>query len=109
MNSNANSRSDWRRVDAMTDEDINRAAETDPDNPPLTKEQPSRMRPAREVVPEIVDAYNRGELRRRGPQKAPTKVATTIRLDPDVIAYFKASGRGWQTRLNDTLRRAIGK
>jgi uncharacterized protein (DUF4415 family) len=93
----------------MTDEEITRAAESDPDNPPLTEEDFKRMRPARETHPEIVSAYQRGEMRRRGPQKAPTKVATTIRLDPDILEYFKAWGPGWQTRLNDTLRHAIGK
>jgi uncharacterized protein (DUF4415 family) len=43
----------------------------------------------------------------RGPQKAPTKVLTTIRLDADVIEYFKAQGPGWQTRINDALRKAM--
>lgn len=79
------------------------------DSPELTEDELARMRPARETQPEIVEAQNRGGLRVRGPQKAPTKVATTIRLDPDVVEYFKAGGRGWQTRLNDTLRRAINK
>ena len=42
--------------------------------------------------------------RRRGVQKAPTKVPTTIRFDADVLAELKASGRGWQTRVNDAMR-----
>lgn len=42
--------------------------------------------------------------RRRGAQKAPTKVPTTIRFDADVLAKLKASGRGWQTRVNDAMR-----
>jgi uncharacterized protein (DUF4415 family) len=42
--------------------------------------------------------------RRRGAQKAPTKVPTTIRFDADVLAELKASGRGWQTRVNDAVR-----
>jgi len=45
------------------------------------------------------------ELRRaRGPQKAPLKVPTTIRFDADVLAELKASGKGWQTRVNDAMR-----
>lgn len=45
-------------------------------------------------------------LRRgRGPQKAPTKVLTTIRLDADVIAFFRAQGAGYQSRINDELKR----
>jgi uncharacterized protein (DUF4415 family) len=39
----------------------------------------------------------------RGPQKRPTKVAVTVRYSPEVVEYFKASGDGWQTRMNDAL------
>ena len=45
--------------------------------------------------------------RTRGKQKAPTKEHISIRLDADLAAHFRASGPGWQTRLNDTLRRAV--
>jgi uncharacterized protein (DUF4415 family) len=41
----------------------------------------------------------------RGRQQAPTKVLTTIRLDADVLAFFRAQGRGYQTRINEELRR----
>ncbi len=61
----------------------------DPDNPPWSEEM---LGPP---------AVRRG----RGPQKAPTKVLTTIRLDADVIAFFRAQGRGYQTRINEELRR----
>jgi uncharacterized protein (DUF4415 family) len=44
------------------------------------------------------------EQRRRGPGRAPRKVPTTIRFDPDVLAALKASGKGWQTRVNDAMR-----
>ena len=40
----------------------------------------------------------------RGPQKAPTKKRTALRIDPEVLAYFRATGSGWQTRINDVLR-----
>jgi uncharacterized protein (DUF4415 family) len=43
--------------------------------------------------------------RGRGPQKVPTKVLTTIRLDADVIAFFRSLGPGYQSRINDALRR----
>jgi uncharacterized protein (DUF4415 family) len=42
--------------------------------------------------------------RRRGPGKAPRKTPTTIRFDPDVLAALKATGKGWQTRVNDAMR-----
>lgn len=41
--------------------------------------------------------------RRRGPQKAPTKEQVAIRLEPEVLAAFRASGPRWQTRLNAAL------
>lgn len=43
----------------------------------------------------------------RGPQKQPTKVAVTVRYSPEVIDYFKATGAGWQTRMNDALREYV--
>ena len=43
-------------------------------------------------------------LKKRGPQKSPTKVPTTIRFDADVLAELKASGKGWQTRVNEVVR-----
>lgn len=47
--------------------------------------------------------------RGRGPQKNPTKVLTTIRLDADVMAFFRAQGRGYQSRINDALRKVVAK
>jgi len=47
--------------------------------------------------------------RGRGPQKTPTKVLTTVRLDADVLAFFKAQGHGYQTRINDELRKVVKK
>lgn len=40
----------------------------------------------------------------RGAQKAPTKVPVTIRLSPDVVERFRATGEGWQTRVNAALQ-----
>ena len=41
----------------------------------------------------------------RGPQKTPTKQQVTLRLDRDVIEKFRATGTGWQSRVNDALRK----
>jgi uncharacterized protein (DUF4415 family) len=75
---------------------------TDKDNPPLTDEMLARMRPTRDVLPELV--RKRGQ---RGPQQAPTKAQVTLRLDRDVVDQLRASGPGWQTRANDILRRSV--
>lgn len=49
----------------------------------------------------------RRKLRGRGPQKTPTKIVTTIRLSPEVIGAFRATGRGWQTRMDELLLAAV--
>jgi len=76
----------------------------------LTHEDIRRMRPIAEVLPAellaILPKRKRGE---RGPQKTPTKEQVTLRLDNDVLAYFKERGPGWQTRINDTLKRSMAR
>jgi len=48
--------------------------------------------------------------RRRGRPKAAThKVAVTVRLEPHVVEFFRRSGPGWQTRMNDTLARFVAR
>lgn len=76
----------------------------DIDNPEWTAEDFKRSKPAEEVVPDVVKAYRRA----RGPQKAPTKRLVSLRLDPEVLGYFRATGRGWQKRINAALRKAAG-
>ncbi|MCL4485783.1 MAG: BrnA antitoxin family protein [Nitrospirae bacterium] len=71
------------------------------DIPELTEEDFSRMNPAPEVVPEIVEAYRRSRGR---PPKTVTKIPITLRLDADIVESFRRTGRGWQTRMNDALR-----
>ena len=41
------------------------------------------------------------------PRPGPAKVALSLRLDADVVAAFRATGPGWQTRINDALRDAL--
>jgi len=71
----------------------------------LTEQDMARFRPAHEVLPLALQKTL--GIRRRGPQKTPTKTATTIRIDTDVIGAFKATGRGWQPRMNNILREAV--
>ncbi len=52
--------------------------------------------------PEVIKARRRG--RPVGTSKLDTKIQTAIRFDPDVLAALKATGRGWQTRVNDAMR-----
>jgi uncharacterized protein (DUF4415 family) len=69
---------------------------TDPDDvPDLTSEDWT----------EVIDAT---PVRRGRPKSESPKVSTTLRLDPEVVEHFRASGPGWQTRINEALRKAAG-
>ena len=96
-----------RKLQQNTDEEeaaIQRGIAQDPDNPEWTEEMFARARPAVEVLgPAVVRALKRT----RGPQKTLTKVAINIRLDADVVAALRASGPGWQGRINEILRKAV--
>jgi uncharacterized protein (DUF4415 family) len=48
-------------------------------------------------------------LPKRGPQTAPTKIPVSIRLSADVVKHFKAKGPGWQSRIDDALRKIVKK
>jgi uncharacterized protein (DUF4415 family) len=56
------------------------------------------------------DLFEGEKLVRRGgrPKKAAPKQAISLRLDPDVLARFRATGPGWQSRINAALRKAAG-
>ncbi len=42
--------------------------------------------------------------RGRGPQATPTKVLTSVRLDVDILEFFKSQGAGYQSKMNDVLK-----
>jgi len=41
------------------------------------------------------------------PPSTNPKIALKLRIDPDIVEHFRATGPGWQTRINDTLRKAV--
>jgi uncharacterized protein (DUF4415 family) len=45
--------------------------------------------------------------RGRGPQATPTKVLTSVRLDADILEFFKSKGAGYQSRINAALRMEV--
>ena len=50
-----------------------------------------------------------GKVVRRGrPPKEAPKVPVTLRLDADLVEKLRAGGQGWQSRVNETLRKAAG-
>ncbi|WP_397474100.1 BrnA antitoxin family protein [Pusillimonas sp.] len=68
----------------------------------LTEEDMKKFRPAAAVLPGRLQA--KLGMRRRGPQKGPTKERITIRLSADVIKNFRATGPGWQSRIDSALQ-----
>ena len=68
----------------------------------LTADDLRLFKPAHDVLPAALQ--EKLGMRARGPQKAPPKVSTTIRLSPDVVQAFRAAGDGWQTRIDAALR-----
>ncbi|MDZ4877163.1 MAG: hypothetical protein CLLPBCKN_006598 [Chroococcidiopsis cubana SAG 39.79] len=77
----SNSQTDWQRLDTMTDEDIDLS-----DCPEITPEMFAKA-----VV-------------RRGLSVAKVKTQVTLRIDSDVLKWFKSQGRGYQTQINQLLR-----
>nr|WP_316641852.1 BrnA antitoxin family protein [uncultured Roseateles sp.] len=66
----------------------------------LTAADLKRFRPANDVLPGTLLA----KIKVRGPQKAPVKERITIRLSPEVVQPFRATGDGWQTRVDAALK-----
>ncbi len=77
------------------------------DNPEWTDEDFATARPASEVLPkEAVAALVRKVGRPRGSTSS-IKEAVSLRIDRDILDRFRASGPGWQTRINEALRKAV--
>lgn len=74
------------------DKQITAAAKTDPDARPLTPSQLKAMVPAR-----------------GRPKSASAKLLVSIRYSPEVIAYFKSTGEGWQARMDSVLRKYVSR
>ncbi|RWO17764.1 MAG: hypothetical protein E5Y16_37820 [Mesorhizobium sp.] len=75
------------------------------DNPEWTEEDFRNARPFAEVFPDLTESIRRSRGR---PALDNPKKQVTLRLDSDVVARFRASGPGWQSRINDILRKAAG-
>lgn len=71
----------------------------------LTANDLTAFRPARKALPESL----RRKIGVRGPQKSPTKERITIRLSQDVVKRFRATGEGWQTRVDVALQNWLKK
>ncbi|MDX7953579.1 BrnA antitoxin family protein [Lichenihabitans sp. Uapishka_5] len=74
------------------------------DSPELTADDFARMRPASEALPELVRA-----MRQRREALSPLGAAPfTLYVDEDVLEAYRATGPGWQGRMSEALRKAVG-
>ena len=71
------------------------------DHPEWTRKDFAKARPFAEALPDLAASIRKG----RGPNKAPTKKLVSLRLSGEVLEAYKAKGPGWQSRIDDDLRR----
>ena|SRR5271157_4884481 len=77
------------------DKAITAAAKADPDAQPLSANQLKTMVPMR--------------MLRGRPKSANKKLLVSIRYSPEVVAYFKSTGEGWQARMDSVLRQYVAR
>jgi len=75
------------------------------DNPEWTEEDFKNAKPFAEVFPDLAEKILRGRGR---PAVEHPKQQVTLRLDADVLTQLRASGKGWQGRVNALLRKDLG-
>jgi uncharacterized protein (DUF4415 family) len=75
------------------DRAITAAAKSDPDAPPLTPKQLKSMVPLRAL--------------RGRPKSGSAKQLVSVRYSPEVLAFFKSTGEGWQSRMDGVLREYV--
>lgn len=79
----------------------------DDENPEWTEEDFRRARPAAEVLPpELLAILPKRKPGQRGPQRTPVKKKISLRVDAEVLDYYRGTGPGWQRRVNEALKKA---
>ena len=86
---------------------IQKMIASDPDSPELTDDDIGSAKPFAEAFPAIAETMRQNVGGR--PKSANPKKPISIRLDQDVSAKFKATGPGWQSRINEVLRKSAAQ
>lgn len=92
----------------VTEAQVQKMIADDPDAPEATDEQLQAMRPFTAAFPALAEKMKDGVTYRPvgRPRNPGRKVSISLRLDQDVIEKFRSKGPGWQTRINDVLKKA---
>lgn len=90
----------------LSEDQVQAMIASDPDAPEATDAQLAQAKPFTEAFPALAENMRKNVGGR--PKSQNPKVAVSLRLDSEVVSKFKAQGPGWQTRINDALRAAIG-
>jgi uncharacterized protein (DUF4415 family) len=85
---------------------LKKPTKPDRDNPAWSDEDFARAKPALDVLPAALAVVLPRRRGQRGPQREPAKQLVSLRIDRDVVARFRATGNGWQTRVNEALKQA---
>jgi len=80
------------------------ASRPDTENPEWSSTEIRDAQPLMHVLPPETAAAVRRYRGQRGPQQRPTKELISLRVDRDVVAAYRATGDGWQTRANEALK-----
>jgi uncharacterized protein (DUF4415 family) len=79
------------------------------DSPELTDEEMANMRPAKDILPaSFFKGLTEARKSRGRPKVEKPLVPVTLRLEPDVLEAFKATGKDWRGKMNAALRKAAG-
>lgn len=71
----------------------------------LTRKDIGSMKIADEALPiELLNSLPKRKVGQRGKQKRPKKITVTLRYSQEVVEYFKSTGDGWQTRMDEALK-----
>lgn len=76
----------------------------DEENPEWTDEMLAQAKPMIEVDPELAAMSKRARGR---PKSENPKILLSVRYSPEVVAFFKSTGKGWQTLMDEVLRKYV--
>ena len=94
-----------RKIKPPSEAVIQAQIATDPDDSDVTPDEAAQAKPFAKAFPKLGESIRRARGR---PALEKPRQHVSLRLDPDVLATFRKTGKGWQGRINEALRKAAG-